>query len=166
MIEPTVGRIVWYRAKLLANSPPSAILQQAAIITNVHSNRCVNLTVFSHDGLCEAAWKVPLVQEGDEAPFDESYCEWMPYQKAVARGDITPALHATTPAAPKPKEAILLKADKVTLTVTAERGVAAGVGHLRLLCASWEDGARYVLPGQALEIQWKDGQAVLAVVRK
>jgi len=36
---------------------------------------------------------ITLRQEGDPLPSG-SYCEWMPYQKAVAKGEIAPTLHA------------------------------------------------------------------------
>lgn len=84
LITPTVGRIVWYRAKLLDHCHPKESPEQAAIILRVFNDRRVNLIVFGHDGAIMPMTDVPLVQQDDEAPFDRSYCEWMPYQKGQA----------------------------------------------------------------------------------
>jgi hypothetical protein len=97
MIKPTIGRVVWYRAKLLDNSHPKESPEQAAIVVKVHGDRMVNLVVFGHDGSMVPMTSVPLVQEGDEPPFDFSYCEWMPYQKGQAAK--TEALEAAANAA-------------------------------------------------------------------
>lgn len=84
MIVPTVGRIVWYRAKLLDNSHPKESPEQAAIVVRVHSDRMVNLVVFGHGGDIMPVTSVHLVQDGDDLPFDRSYAEWMPFQKGQA----------------------------------------------------------------------------------
>lgn len=84
MIKPTVGRVVWFRAKLLDNSHPKESPEQAAIVTRVWNDRMVNLAVFGHNGEVVPMTSVDLVQDGDEAPFERSYCEWMPYQKGQA----------------------------------------------------------------------------------
>lgn len=85
MIAPTVGRVVWYRAKLLGNSHPKESPEQAAIVTYVHSDRLVNLVVFGHNGNPVPMTSVTLVQEGDTPPMDWGYCEWMPYQICQAK---------------------------------------------------------------------------------
>lgn len=84
MIKPTVGRIVIFRAKLLPDSHPKESPEQAAIVTKVHDDRRVNLTVFGHEGGFFTFKDATLVQPGDEAPADRAYCEWMPYQKGQA----------------------------------------------------------------------------------
>lgn len=84
MIEPTVGRIVLFRAKLLDNSHPKESPEQAAMIVKVHHERLVNLTIFGHNGHTVPMTSVRLVQPGDELPFDHSYCHWMDYQKGQA----------------------------------------------------------------------------------
>jgi hypothetical protein len=56
----------------------------AAIITNVHSDTCVNLTVFDANGCPFSRTSVHLVQAGGSVPAEEPYCEWMPYQKGQA----------------------------------------------------------------------------------
>lgn len=97
MISPTVGRVVWFRP---APWDQVGQLDQeqplAAMVCYVHSDRLVNLVIFSHSGVPQHRNLVPLRQDTD--PFiesDQSYCEWMPYQKSVAKGEIAPTLHAT-----------------------------------------------------------------------
>jgi hypothetical protein len=56
----------------------------------------VNLAVFGPQGNLTAVTDVPLRQPGDEE-LAGIYCEWMPYQQQVARGEIPPVLHADAP---------------------------------------------------------------------
>lgn len=97
MITPTVGRIVWYRpskfdhgAMMIQNDQPLA-----AIVAYVWSDHLVNLTVSDHSGMTHSRTSVALKQ-GDQHDLADAgaYCEWMPYQKAVAKGEIAPTLHA------------------------------------------------------------------------
>ncbi len=91
MITPTIGRIMLYwRAK------PRGEKAYASIVTDVVDEHRVDLWVFP-PGYSESfpATDVPIVQDG--SPFaagDSHYAEWMPYQKAVAAGDIVPTRHA------------------------------------------------------------------------
>lgn len=79
MIQPTVGRIVYYHDKDSGSQP------NAAIINCVHGDRMVSLCVFPPCGGPRPESSVPLIQESDEAPAPGSrYCEWMPYQKGQA----------------------------------------------------------------------------------
>ena len=71
-ITPTVGRIV------LFHSAPGTP-EQASIITEVHSDRLISVTVFPTDGPPEVARKVPLQQPEDDEPTS-AHCKWMPYQ--------------------------------------------------------------------------------------
>jgi hypothetical protein len=66
----------------------------AAIIAFVHSDSVVNLAVFDGDGNAHSATSVPLIQDDGKAPDTGYWCEWMPYQKAVAAGDIPAVKHA------------------------------------------------------------------------
>ncbi len=93
MIKPTVGRVVWYwRATAdLKNDQP-----YAAIVTYVHGDSLVNLVAFSKSGNMEAHDDVSLRQPEDPEWITTPFCEWMPYQKAVASGAIPPVLHAGT----------------------------------------------------------------------
>ena len=74
MIEPTVGRVLWYR-------PGGSMTDQpcAALVAFVHNSRMVNLTVFDHNGNQEGRTSIPLRQEEDSIP-QGPFCEWMPYQ--------------------------------------------------------------------------------------
>jgi len=81
MIMPTVGRVVWYRpwgSTRASNDQP-----QAAIISYVHSDTCVNLAIFNVSGTTDAQTSVPLYQGEGERPLS-AYCEWMPYQMGQA----------------------------------------------------------------------------------
>lgn len=84
MIQPTVGRVVWFyppKDQRCESSQP-----MAAIVTFVFSDTCVNLAIFADSGggfLIDPPGSVPLLQDGEEAP-DEAYCCWMPYQKGQA----------------------------------------------------------------------------------
>lgn len=82
MIQPTVGRIVWFRPGVLdidAEMPGGRTVPRAAIITYVWNDRMVNLAVFSVNGNTFARTSVRLRQPEDEAD-DNMFCEWMPYQ--------------------------------------------------------------------------------------
>lgn len=87
MIEPTCGRVVWYRAhdsdaiKLDSKQP------LAAMVTYVHGPRMVNLVVYDPNGVPHSRTSVTLLQAEDEVPavLGGSYCEWMPYQVGQAK---------------------------------------------------------------------------------
>lgn len=86
VIQPTVGRIVWFR-QMTAGVFPGSDGACAAIVTHVHSDRLVNLCVFDGNGGTHPRTSVTLVQEGDPKP-QHMHCEWMPYQKQkAAAGD-------------------------------------------------------------------------------
>jgi len=84
VITPTVGRIVWYwgpgTSPLVHGCQP-----QAAIVTYVHSDRLINISAFTHDGMPIARTSVDLRQEGDTRPVNGNYAEWMPYQLGQAK---------------------------------------------------------------------------------
>lgn len=89
MIKPTVGRNVHFR-----NGEDGADEQaQAAIVTYVHSDNCVNLYVFGHSSGGSHHNSVKLLQDGEGKPESGEYAEWMPYQKQVAAGEIEPTQH-------------------------------------------------------------------------
>ena len=82
MIQPTVGRVVWfyyYDTVLDGYHGPLA-----AHVCRVWSNALVNLMVIGEDGVPRSETSVRLVQEGDEVPRS-NYCAWMPYQLGQAR---------------------------------------------------------------------------------
>lgn len=82
MIQPTVGRVVWYYP------PRCATTQQphAALIACVWSDTCVNLAIFDSNGVPypQPPTSVLLVQEGAPVPTGGNYCCWMPYQMGQA----------------------------------------------------------------------------------
>lgn len=87
MIEPTCGRVVWYRAN--EHDPVKLDSKQplAAMVTYVHGSRCVNLVVYDPNGNPHGRTSVTLVQEGDDmgSLAGTSYAEWMPYQVGQAK---------------------------------------------------------------------------------
>jgi hypothetical protein len=84
-ITPTVGRIVWWwQSEAPADAAaPGDKQPEAAVVTYVHSNDLVNLTVFNRNGVPRAATSVVLWQDGQPRPI-ASFAEWMPYQKGQA----------------------------------------------------------------------------------
>lgn len=104
MIIPTIGRVVWYRPSRVDYFAEGYSEQPlAATIVYVHSNSMVNLAIFDANGTPHSKSSVYLYQgdETDRPPAaGSSFCEWMPYQKAVAKGDIAPTRHAQPPEAP------------------------------------------------------------------
>jgi hypothetical protein len=94
MIEPTIGRRVWYWPSAWdrgqrqdIETQPESIIQadgsQAcdAGIVYVHGQRLVNLAVNDHNGRPHRRCSVRLIQPGDTIPTDGSaYAAWMPYQ--------------------------------------------------------------------------------------
>lgn len=94
MIKPTVGRVVhFYPQGTDALSGPMEPL--AAIIAYVWHDRMVNLMVIDRNGIPHARTSVYLHQDADTVNPSASYAAWMPYQKAVAAGDISATRHAT-----------------------------------------------------------------------
>lgn len=84
MIQPTVGRVVWYHPRNTdplgdeANHPNR---RYAAIVTQVWGDCCVNLAIFDPNGTPFARTSVVLVHD---TPTNPGQCEWMPYQKGQA----------------------------------------------------------------------------------
>lgn len=87
MIKPTVGRVVYYYPKGVADGPPLA-----AIISCVWSDTCVNLAILNASGtpMTDPPTSILLVQEGGLRPPGGHFCEWMPYQIGQAKKNETP----------------------------------------------------------------------------
>ena len=83
MIEPTIGRVVWYHPTPDNPGAKSESLPQAAMVCNVWSDTCVNLVVFDANGVPYNVTSVLLYQDEGERP-DVGFAEWMPYQKQQA----------------------------------------------------------------------------------
>lgn len=81
MISPTVGRVV-----LVRNRDTSLDTRQpeAALVTFVHDDRCINVGGFNANGTPFGETSVILLQDDDAAPDNGRYAEWMPYQKGQA----------------------------------------------------------------------------------
>lgn len=77
VIQPTVGRVVWYWPYYGMRQP------YAALIVRVHDDGCVALAYFDFNGIPGHAYHVLLIQDGEPKPEFE-FCEWMPYQKDQA----------------------------------------------------------------------------------
>jgi hypothetical protein len=81
VITPTVGRVVWFWVGAENEGQP-----EAAIVTYVHGDRMVNLTVFDHNGRPGERRSVHLAQPGDTGKDRPVACfaTWMPYQVGQA----------------------------------------------------------------------------------
>lgn len=91
IIQPTVGRTVWFYPDHLGLGKPLA-----AMVTEVHGDRDINLTVFSACGGITVGYQnVRLAQEGDPVADGPCAC-WMPYQHEQAKRH---ALREVDPAA-------------------------------------------------------------------
>ena len=82
MIKPSIGSIMWYwPEKHLRSDQP-----WPAIVSYVHSDNLVNVSVWNKDGHAQnGRTSVPVVQDGSPYTVGNSpYVEWMPYQKGQA----------------------------------------------------------------------------------
>lgn len=82
MIKPSIGRVVWFWESAMA-AQREAAQPNAALVTFVHHDELVNLTVLSAVGYPGAYTHIPLWQGEGERP-NGMHCEWMPYQKGQA----------------------------------------------------------------------------------
>ncbi len=80
MIQPSIGRVVWFHP-LGSNIEEQP---QAAIVAHVWSDTCVNLAVFDSNGVPYSQTSVFLYQGEGERPSSQ-FAEWMPYQIAQAK---------------------------------------------------------------------------------
>lgn len=95
MIAPTVGRVLhFYPGTRFTGVPALDNQPLPAMICHVWSDTCVNIAGFDANGSPFALTSVLLVQEDNDIPPPGSnYACWMPYQKAVATGEIAATLH-------------------------------------------------------------------------
>jgi len=82
MIEPTIGRKVWFWPQGLAREPNEQPMD--ANVVYVHSTKMINVAGFDHNGAPFARTSVPLLQDGDSGQGLSCYAEWMPFQKGQA----------------------------------------------------------------------------------
>ena len=100
MIKPTIGRIV-----LVFDRPGTCDSSQPepARICYVHGDRSINVAGDNAQGHPFRLTSLLLVQPEDGKAHG-CRAEWMPYQKAVANGEI-PAVQHATPAEPQTTDA-------------------------------------------------------------
>ena len=84
MIQPTIGRVVWFQP---AHSDGVPDLEQplSASIAYVHSDRCINIGYLDANGIAHNATSVTLLQDDDPVPATGYYAKWMPYQVGQAK---------------------------------------------------------------------------------
>ncbi len=114
LIPPSVGRKLYYWPAdydRTTSGLPGGVTQFAgheegalpgrqpldATILYVHADGAINVMVQDHAGNQRFRPSVTLVQDGDPAPADQSYCYyWMPFQVGQAKKD-APAIAPTAP---------------------------------------------------------------------
>jgi hypothetical protein len=86
MINPTVGRRVWFWPGNTAGRYNCIDPRQPfdAGVLYVHNERSVNLLVTDHAGFQFTANEAVLLQDDDPSP-EGPHATWMPYQKGQAR---------------------------------------------------------------------------------
>ena len=92
-MKPTVGRVVLFKAH---NSELTGGNNEVpALVTHVWSDTCINVMVM-RDGHEATPIGVTSVSMTDDFAASGQACawRWMPYQKAVAAGEIEPLKHA------------------------------------------------------------------------
>lgn len=140
MIQPTIGRIVWFHPSTSDAALSGSAQPLAAIVAYVHGDRCVNLGIIDANGGHHSRCSVLLLQDEDAAPEDGYYAEWMPFQKGQAAK--TEALEAKVlPATEQAIEAAIVAAGKTAPRLTPEDIDAAIVGE-----------AYHVFPGTTVTI--------------
>ena len=92
MIKPTVGRVILFYPNRKFTDGDKPI---PAFICKIWNDNLINIGGFDSNGHPFKQEQVFLSQtEGDVPAEQSSYAAWMPYQKAVAAGEVLPTLHA------------------------------------------------------------------------
>ena len=95
MIQPTVGRVVWFYHSGEPENP------MAAIVAKVLDDRLVNLMAITHEGHPHPRQSVALLQDNDVPGERLEWCAWMPFQKGqAAKYEAEAAKNASPPAPP------------------------------------------------------------------
>lgn len=88
VINPTVGRILYYTPGVDDPWMSRQYAPFAAIIARVNSDNTVNLGVLDGSGHCNPRPNVTLIQGALIAEPEKAYCTWMDYQRGqAARSD-------------------------------------------------------------------------------
>jgi len=86
MIEPSIGRVVWYQQApedVVEGKMALSDQKLSAMIAYVWEDGTVNLAINDANGVQHGKTSVPLFQgEAEDCPFGS--CCWMPYQKQQA----------------------------------------------------------------------------------
>ena len=84
MIDPTIGRVVWYHPKPHQGDPPPLFpeLPYVALIAGIQPTGLLNLAIWDHAGFGFQHQGVILRQ--DDGPVEQGDAEWMPFQKGQA----------------------------------------------------------------------------------
>ena len=91
---PTIGRVV-YLYSLFGDDPEKPYTAFVADVGIVGNPLTINCAVLAHNGdmILGGLQGVP---HKSELLGSKVFWDWMPYQKAVASGEIAPTLHAPT----------------------------------------------------------------------
>ena len=95
MIKPTVGRVIQYWphvswiGRVLSPAQPFK-----ADVVFVHEDGRINVAGFDHMGKAFADEGIEI-WDGEGVKPASAHAQWMPYQKAVAAGEIPAVKHAT-----------------------------------------------------------------------
>ena len=84
MIQPSIGRVVWFQPPK-AHNHPSRSQPFSASVAYVHGDRCINIGYFDENGVAHNATSVTLLQDDDPIPMGGYYAQWMPYQVGQAK---------------------------------------------------------------------------------
>lgn len=85
MIQPTVGRKVWYRPSATEAITRNGDQPMDATIVYVWNDRLVNLRVIDHVGNAHIRNSALLMQGDEQYDPVTGYCEWMPFQTGQAK---------------------------------------------------------------------------------
>ena len=77
MIQPTIGRVVLVHRGASDQAEP-------ALVCYVWNDRLINVGGFDRNGAPFSLTSLRLLQDTDVPGDNESYAEWMPYQKGQA----------------------------------------------------------------------------------
>ncbi len=84
MIEPTIGRVVWYWPDINDRVAKTVEQPLSAQIAAINDDGTLNLGILDAAGNPYSKQRVPLIQPEDERPEVGGFAEWMPYQKGQA----------------------------------------------------------------------------------
>lgn len=77
MIQPTVGRMILFRA-------PSSSKPLAATVAAVNDDGTINIGYLDSIGAHHSSQFIRIIEPGDTVGPEEHWCEWMPFQLGQA----------------------------------------------------------------------------------